>query len=668
MSLQVNVSIETSDEYRVQEISYDGTEKYQTPLSMSENLTRLAQKIDFEKIGEDDLNGDSADNNESSVTTSTVSVDNSLSAAGRQLTPAQGSLWPWDGVRNKLRSALTEISVLLDVLTIAKEKSYLVLDPILQESPEQKPIVNLVAKKKAFVAAASIITQGVEKIRQSKSDATRSMAFDFHGELMTMRQNWRLRRAGASIIGDLSYRSAGSWYPHPGTFEVAKNETSTSSTHPSYSSGSSGLPPPVRSSALKVKIPGDLEGLSYIYVSIVDKNDTLTSGNLSLPFNHSNVSNVDLNWQQKLENAQNVLFCKELFAKLAQEAVQIQTSIPSLVVGNKIIATLFPGIQLCIGLCHQTFKAKKRKLEKDEKDDKDEKPLLSYDNHRPVLEHSLHQLLREIHYKALHHPMPHPATATLGMSRKRYFAGPEAYDKHTLLQSFKNETMLEQIIAQAQHVVLRAKTSSIIDSLAKEIKDPIIIAHWACLNSPTKSSVKLNMLSYGYESLYRVPVVIHVGTKTVKVISRDGRTYNLTSEIGQLRFIILSLISQQVVHTLQSLSKVMGWKTLSFTTNSGVGPIETVGNSHALLIASPSDDRIISIRHGAGSGVKVAISASARDQDFYPSSLVKDRKWQNLNTGYKEVDFDKLEGKNLINKIEYLLACATTSSSRLHRK
>ena len=32
---------------------------------------------------------------------------------------------------------------------------------------------------------------------------------------------------------------------------------------------------------------------------------------------------ADLHWQNKLEAAQNVLFCKELFSQLAREAVQL---------------------------------------------------------------------------------------------------------------------------------------------------------------------------------------------------------------------------------------------------------------------------------------------------------------------------------------------------------
>lgn len=51
-------------------------------------------------------------------------------------------------------------------------------------------------------------------------------------------------------------------------------------------------------------------------------------------------SNPVVNWQQKLEAAQNVLFCKELFNQLAKEAVQLQAPIPHMVVGNQIMATV----------------------------------------------------------------------------------------------------------------------------------------------------------------------------------------------------------------------------------------------------------------------------------------------------------------------------------------
>lgn len=46
------------------------------------------------------------------------------------------------------RAALTETSVLLDVLNIAKEKRYMVLAHVSQDSPEHKTGTNLMAKKK----------------------------------------------------------------------------------------------------------------------------------------------------------------------------------------------------------------------------------------------------------------------------------------------------------------------------------------------------------------------------------------------------------------------------------------------------------------------------------------------------------------------------------------
>jgi mediator of RNA polymerase II transcription subunit 17 len=45
-------------------------------------------------------------------------------------------------------------------------------------------------------------------------------------------------------------------------------------------------------------------------------------------------------WAPKLEAAQNVLFCKELFSQLAREAVQLPAPIPHLVVGHQITASV----------------------------------------------------------------------------------------------------------------------------------------------------------------------------------------------------------------------------------------------------------------------------------------------------------------------------------------
>lgn len=83
---------------------------------MSENLARLAQKIDFSKSEDEYCNikkeGESS---------SDPKPDDDSKDAGYQ-----SNQWPWESVRNKLRNALTEVCVLADVLNIAKEKRYMV--------------------------------------------------------------------------------------------------------------------------------------------------------------------------------------------------------------------------------------------------------------------------------------------------------------------------------------------------------------------------------------------------------------------------------------------------------------------------------------------------------------------------------------------------------------
>ena len=58
-------------------------------------------------------------------------------------------------------------------------------------------------------------------------------------------------------------------------------------------------------------------------------------------------------------------------------------------------------------------------------------------DNNPVLEHSLHQLLRQVHFKNKYHPMPYPASALLGMSKRRRLAGPQAHTRADILDSMQ---------------------------------------------------------------------------------------------------------------------------------------------------------------------------------------------------------------------------------------
>lgn len=103
---------------------------------------------------------------------------------------------------------MTEVCVLADVLAIAKEKNYMVLDPVPQEPVEVKPMIQVYARKKALAGASAVLMLGAERLRNCQAELARTKSTpDFHIELLRLRQNWRLKKVSNSIIGDLSYRT-----------------------------------------------------------------------------------------------------------------------------------------------------------------------------------------------------------------------------------------------------------------------------------------------------------------------------------------------------------------------------------------------------------------------------------------------------------------------------
>jgi mediator of RNA polymerase II transcription subunit 17 len=105
--------------------------------------------------------------------------------------------WQWESVRSKLRNALAEASVLLDVIHVSREKKYLVLDPVGQDPQPRRPIVQMLAKKKGLGTAAEILVRGADKLKLCQSEASRNRGVpNFHLELLKLRQNWRLKKVG----------------------------------------------------------------------------------------------------------------------------------------------------------------------------------------------------------------------------------------------------------------------------------------------------------------------------------------------------------------------------------------------------------------------------------------------------------------------------------------
>uniref|UniRef100_A0A3Q3JU95 Mediator of RNA polymerase II transcription subunit 17 n=1 Tax=Monopterus albus TaxID=43700 RepID=A0A3Q3JU95_MONAL len=591
----VRVSIESSCEKQVQEVALDGTETYVPPLSMSQNLAKLAQRIDFSQGSDSEEEGGEGEprdrewgKQEQEEEEGTVKF--------------QPSLWPWDSVRNNLRSALTEMCVLYDVLSVVKEKKYMALDSVMKDKNPfticQTPqVFQLISKKKSLATAAQLLLKGAEKLSKSVAENQENRRQrDFNSELLRLRSQWKLRKVGDKILGDLSYRSAGSLFPHHGTFEVIKNTDIDLDKKI-----------PEDYCPLDVQIPSDLEGSAYIKVSIQKQAPDIGDlGTASLFRRLPKPKPGTQTWHVKLEAAQNVLLCKEIFAQLSREAVQIKSQIPHIVVKNQIISQPFPGLQLSISLCHSTGERKNHRASP-------EKP--KPDDHLYVLEHNLHQMMREFHKQQLSSVvMPHPASAPFGHKRLR-LAGPLAYDKAEISSLQQNEGLLEKIIKQAKHIFLRSRS---------------------------------------------IQLQLNIGVEQIRVVHRDGRVITLSHQEQELQDFLLSQMSQHQVHAVQQLAKVMGWHVLSFSNHVGLGPVESIGNASSVTVASPNGEYAISVRNGPESGCKVLVQfPRSQTKDLPKSDAIQEAKWSHLRGPYKAVHWSRMEGRNFVYKMELLMAALT---------
>lgn len=76
---------------------------------------------------------------------------------------------------------------------------------------EQTPqVFQLISKKKSLATAGQLLLKGAEKLSKSVAENQENRRQrDFNSELLRLRSQWKLRKVGDKILGDLSYRSAG---------------------------------------------------------------------------------------------------------------------------------------------------------------------------------------------------------------------------------------------------------------------------------------------------------------------------------------------------------------------------------------------------------------------------------------------------------------------------
>ncbi|XP_064403899.1 mediator of RNA polymerase II transcription subunit 17-like [Halichondria panicea] len=471
---EFKVCVESLHTNQIREINYEGEEILQEKTTVSQKLTELAQRVDF-----------------------TDSIDR------KELEPPpkkSAQKWPWELPHSKLKQALTEISVLSDVLQIIQHhRQYIALDPVLSNpTTAPSPVQQYIVKKKSLEKAGKILQAGTATLSKS---STRGEV-EFHQALSNMRKRWRLRRLPSGVIvGDLGYHSAGS-YKRPVFFEVRKREGG---------------------GVVEVVVPQELRGKSEIAVFLspqpVEELPDLSSLSPTHIDRHAHEQRRGLpEWEVKLLEAQNVLFNQELFSIIAKEAYNQKPTVQHKVSSNKINVLLSPQCWLSVLHVH-------------EYDNGTSQPSpLPHTPHWSLVV-ALKQLLREKQRKVSTLSKPQPSTVGFSAQTKLSSASVVPCREGDIKGITTESGVFKLFLDKAQHSCNEELVHGWMSELCSSCDDPLLRVTWLPSQSLIRTEYTLSLASPSEPSQRGVVIVtLTVDKFTLKKLDGNEFLYNMDKD------------------------------------------------------------------------------------------------------------------------------------------
>nr|CDS29682.2 transcriptional co activator crsp77 [Hymenolepis microstoma] len=333
---KISLPIEALSEYKVLEILSDGKEILERPLTATDRFERIV---------------DTKDEGENKAT--------------------KVSEKSWNNIREWIRSSYYEVCAFLDFISVYKETKCMAIFQVAPNDQDSEfggrslsaqALICLGGKKMILSNAATILLRGaqrfharnIEKMQEQERFVDGQRPLSYHESLLELRKAWRIKLSQNSILGDVSLRCIGSRGKEGGIFEIIEADR----TQPSYE----GIHEPI-----KVKFSSTMESLL---------NKEQVTGRLRVTIRHLGRNKKDWFQSLVLQNngpllyrqfkrpktqfdrlclAQNLLMCREIMSSLFYESSLIgidkfNNDIIAFSSPNKVIATIYPGVQLAISL------------------------------------------------------------------------------------------------------------------------------------------------------------------------------------------------------------------------------------------------------------------------------------------------------------------------------
>ncbi|XP_066928636.1 mediator of RNA polymerase II transcription subunit 17-like [Clytia hemisphaerica] len=616
----VNISVERLLEQEVEVIGRDGEEKYIKPFDFSEELTYLAGKIDFYEGIDGHTAAEEEENEEE---------EESLEeGAKKENDSKQENEWPWSSVHSKLRLALTEMCVMLDVLQTLNKRKYFILAPIQQNPELEKQTVQMLEKRKYLAKVGSYIGTGAAGLGMQRhvkpepiiidSDPTQEKEIEYYTQLMELRQFWRVKKSGNQITGDLSYRTSGSRFWHPGIFEV-KAESDEAETEEEEK----------EEKKLAITLSPDLVKSSHIIVQLIDKESRCGWKAVSHPIILED--NFVNSWEKEMTKAQQHLFNKEIFSQLSNDAFQ-GSFLGINVLNSQIRCTMSDNAEVII--THNVDSATTDDLQTETKETSNDLALL------------LSALLYQQHRNVSKFSTPYPATSNF------YGKQSKSSSVINIIHRKPNDlgkSILYEFMKQAEHKLWIHRINEFLYNQNVRFPEPSIGFHWNVLKSRLKSMLTVTLSTVHRHKSISSNFAITVDETGFHISSRNMISVDLPFDMDMLALVLSNNVYKHLQSVVQDVSRQHGWIMITPKMGNNILSSNQVQARPPLLLRNDTNEKFVQIYLNDMRNIEVEISKERQGND-----ITLDDGFKLLNKEKLSVSWALLPGDSFMEKCEFL--------------
>jgi len=643
------ISIERLLERQVDEITHNGEETYIKPHTRSEELAYFASKVDFhgthEDIGEENdeepdkkkmhLNGEVKENGE---------------VEGEEKKDKDAGKWAWETVHSKLRIAVSEVCVMLDVLECLHRKKYLVLDPIQQNPEPSKQTVQMLGSRKCLAASGATVAKGARSLTMKKKEPVvpvepmgngigckpddEQSSDEYYMQLMHLRQYWRVKKTGVQVTGDVTFRSAGSMFWHPGLFEVkAAHDAAAGGTNPMMNGSVND-----EQRKLVVNVSTDLQQLSTLSVEIKDQSPSNPwSANTEIKRWKKNKTAFD--WENDLQLAQLHIFNLEIFSLLSNDAFQGSYNNIQ-VLDGRICCRLLDDVE--VSIVHHVEEYTEVKSEPAPLD------VVTADDMTLLLTN----LLLTFHEKNTPYPSLYPATSNHHQRPLNSSSVHNLLEKGRMMRP--RSSILHDFLLHAQHKVWVTRLMNFLDQKSACTTNSVLQIHWSTLQLHCVSTCSLLIVTRSYAVTTTTTLLLTVDREGFKITFENSEKITLPFDLRILEELIDSELRNEMIKIANCLCVQHRWKVMQTSTKHVMCNNQQNGTlKNGSIFYSHSRQRYINMYVLDTNNVEIEVSTRVP----VSPSLKLDDKFSWLNMVYAKLPWDSLPGRNFAEKIENMFLC-----------